>query len=343
MARHGGAARDSRRGTGRHGGQPESPEGQGFPRRACTGPLSARGRGIHVPDRKCHPGAGLHARSPTFRRVPKVLVILLGGIAVALVLVAYANRNRFRYRPTPLTTAEHEQLGKQPGWQPDLLTVAPDVVLRGLVRRPSGEVRDWILFFPGNGNDLLRGAQHLLSGVAGDEGLGLAVWSYRGFDGSGGVPAVRAFIADSEACVEHLVGKHGADPGRIHLMSFSLGTALALRLAATMGARGRPPRSLVLLSPYDRIHVTRDVWWAPWSFADVYDALAPAPFSGVDALLVHGTADDAVPLASAEALARALGQRAELVALEGRGHADWLGDPAVLERVRGFVLAHVAR
>ncbi len=268
----------------------------------------------------------------------KILVAVLLGAAIALAVIAAKNRHRFRYQPTQLAAADFAQLAARPGFVADEFEVEPGVTLRGLVRQPTGKPGAWLLFLPGNGGDVLRGAQSLLERLAAGSGLGLAVWAYRGFDGSLGTPSAAAFAADSEKVYARLQTKHGAEPQRIHLVSFSLGTALNLRLAGLATARGTPPASLVLLSAYDQIQVTQDAWWAPWSFADVYDAVEQTRDSRVDTLLVHGTLDDAVPVAAARTLAAALGPRARLIELPGRGHVDWLEDEAALTQIREFIV-----
>lgn len=269
----------------------------------------------------------------------RLTLALAGGLLLALAFVGYRNRHRFRYRPTGLDSVAYRKLAESPGFVADEVEVAPGVVLRGLVRKAVAPQVPWLWFVPGNGGDVLLGAQALLGRLAGDDGYGLAVWAHRGFDGSGGTPSATALAADCEHLCAHLQNRYDVQPTRLHLVSFSLGTALALQLAAHLQARGTPPASVLLLSPYDRLQVTRDVWWAPWTFADVYDAMPYADASSVRALLMHGSDDDAVPVQASRRLAQAMGPRATLLELAGRGHADWLADDAVLAKARAFLAA----
>ena len=269
----------------------------------------------------------------------KLLIALVVGAALALAWIGVRNRHRFRYTPTPLDVAAFVRMAGA-GFVAEEFEVEPGVVLRGLVRAPAPGTRTWLVVFGGNGGDLLAGARKLGADLAGDTGWGVALWAYRGFDGSGGAPGAAAFFADSEVLWARLQSTFGADPTRTHLVSFSLGTALALRIAGLASARGTPPASLVLLSPYQRIQVTQNVWWAPWSFADRYDALAHARSSPSPALVVYGSGDDAFPRGTAAGLAEALGPRARQLELEGRGHAGWLDDEAVLKQVREFMREH---
>lgn len=267
----------------------------------------------------------------------KLFALLAAGLVVGLLLVAARSRTWFVYRPGPLSDAQYGVLAQRTGWRAEPITVAPDVELRGLVRRPREAGAPWLLLLPGNGEDVLRGGQALLEGLAGDADLGLAVWTYRGFDSAPGAPGLRAFEADTSLQHRHLVDHFGAQ--QIHLVSFSLGTALALRLAALLTTAGTPPKKLALLSSYDAIDLRKPVWYGRIAPADHYDAQTWANIGATPALLVHGSDDEAIPIAAARRLAATLGARARFVELPGRGHADWISDPAALEPIRAFLLA----
>ena len=267
----------------------------------------------------------------------KLFLLLAAGLVVGLILVAARSRTWFVYRPGPLSDAQYRALAERAGWRAEPITVAPGVELRGLVRPPRDAAAPWLLLLPGNGEDVLRGGQALLEGLAGDKDLGLAVWTYRGFDGAPGTPGLRDFEADTSLQHRHLVDHLGAQ--RIHVVSFSLGTALALRLAALLTTAGTPPPKLALLSAYDAIDVRKPAWYGRLAPADHYDAQAWANIGATPALLVHGANDEAIPIAAARRLAATLGARARLIELPGRGHADWIGDASALEPIRAFLLA----
>ena len=80
--------------------------------------------------------------------------------------------------------------------------------------------------------------------------------------------------------------------------------------------------------------------------AAALDILAAAARIAVPWLIVHGTEDDAVPLAEGERLAAAA-PRARFLAVEGAGHTfgavhPWRGAPAELERLEDTTLAFFA-
>jgi pimeloyl-ACP methyl ester carboxylesterase len=269
----------------------------------------------------------------------KLLVLLVVGVAFAIASIGALHRNRFRYVPEPLGLDEFGRLGSD-GFVAEEVEIEPGVVVRGLVRAPAADPATWLVMYPGNGGGLLGGARELCENLTAGTGWGVAIWAYRGFDGSGGAPSAAKLRTDSEALWVRLQTKFGADPARTHLISFSFGTALALHIAALSSASGAAPASLVLMSPYQRIQVMQNTWWAPWSVADTYDALAEVPRSSSPVLVVWGASDDAFPAGTARGLAAALGPRARALELPGRGHAGWQTDAAVLEQMRAFLRQH---
>ncbi len=112
---------------------------------------------------------------------------------------------------------------------------------------------------------------------------------------------------------------------------------IALHLATTPPLADAGPGAIVLLGAADRLEVTRDVWWAPWSSGDSYDALALAPRVRRDVLQIHGERDEAIPLAQAHELGAALGGMSRFLALPARGHGDLLQDREVFAEARRFL------
>jgi pimeloyl-ACP methyl ester carboxylesterase len=273
-----------------------------------------------------------------FSTMAKALLILALGLAGGLAIIGLRNRHRFRYRPTALTLAAVDALARAHGFERIEAAGTMGARLVGLARRPAAAGAPWLLFFPGNGPDLLGGSAALLQGIRGEEDFGLVVFGYRGFDASSGDPDAARIYDDAELVHEHARGM-GAAPDRIHLVAFSLGTAVALQLAERLAAAGRPCASITLLSPYDEINVVRPRWYDLWLPGDSYRALDFVGRGRSPVLLIHGARDDAVPVAAGRRMAAALGSRAQFVELVDRGHADYLGDPETWRRVRQFVLS----
>ena len=104
-----------------------------------------------------------------------------------------------------------------------------------------------------------------------------------------------------------------------------------MQLAAELCSSHAPPARVVLLSAYDRITVMSARAFGRFLPSDVYDAMPAAPRVTCETVLVHGTADDALPIAGARALQRALGGPTRFVELAGKGHVDYLQQLASLQ------------
>jgi acetyl esterase/lipase len=188
---------------------------------------------------------------------------------------------------------------------------------------------------------------------------GVAAWNveYRrvGQEG-GGWPGT---FLDVAAAVDHLARVDAVDSSRVVTCGHSAGGHLALWLAGrhrlAAEAPGASPtvrlRGAVALGAVADLASGWDTDWAEdrirafvggspsevpgrYAFADPV-ALLPL---GVPQLLVHGTADDVVPVAQSRGYALAAGASAELVEVDGADHFDVI-DPehaawhAVLERL----------
>ena len=117
---------------------------------------------------------------------------------------------------------------------------------------------------------------------------------------------------DARAALDHAVVELGVPPEHLVLYGHSLGTGLAIELAAQLSDAGTPPGLLVLDAPYTSI---RDRAAAQYPFVPVrwllrhpFDSMARVPRVGSPTLVIHGTADTVVPYEDGETLASALGE-----------------------------------
>lgn len=243
----------------------------------------------------------------------------LAGLLAAAWLIA-GRLHRFAYWIGARTEAELDALATD-GWRRERLEVAPGIVLQGLSRPPQREDAPWLLFAPGNSEGLLPGFRSELDRVRGDADIGLLLFAWRGFDGSGGTPGPEALAADLLRQWDLLRGR-GVAAQRIEIWGYSLGTPLALQLAAALADRGEAPRRVVLAAAAPLVAVMPFGPFGRFRADDHYDAGPALARVRGPVVIAHGTADDVLPLAGARELARALGDRATLHELPGRTHFD---------------------
>jgi pimeloyl-ACP methyl ester carboxylesterase len=244
------------------------------------------------------------------------------------------------YYPTTTSSSVVDQLAAAYDARRDPLVVEPDVTLTGL--RHDGAVGAPVLvFFGGNAMSIVE-TSSLLADLTRGSDRGWGAWAYRGYDGSGGRPRQDAIFRDALVQVEHL----GVGGRRLFVIGQSLGTGVAVHLAARLAERGDPPAGVVLLSPYTSIRrVADEALGLPlgWVLADRYETERELPGVRSPVLVIHGVQDDIIGIAHGREVAAALGERATLVEVPEAGHNDlWMTD-VPLTRIRAFVAGHPPR
>ena len=237
---------------------------------------------------------------------------------------------RFEFYVAPLPEAGFAALGAKPGWKTQTLEVEPGVKLRGLVHAPQNDSAPWVLFFAGNSPTLLAEAQSFLDTLRGTRDFGVAIYAYRGFDGSTGTPGNLAIVRDATQIYGQL--RAGLPHSKLHLIGFSLGTAIACAVAAQT-----TPASVTLLSPLTEIDIVERSLLARFRKGDRFETLRYLEKLAGPVLVIHGDADQAFPVEMGRTVSARLGSRARYLELAGVDHLGLLKDPRTLEAVRGLV------
>jgi pimeloyl-ACP methyl ester carboxylesterase len=279
-------------------------------------------------------------------RLPRLLIALAGVLMLAPILFTMFACRSLIYHPTLVTDAHLDALGGRPQWQRSRVEVERDrkgvIAVNGLVRTPTASTSLWLLFFGGNAADIASNA-YVLEMVREHSALdlGLAVFAYRGYDGSGGRPSERALVADAERIARELAESRGVE--RLVVVGQSLGTSVAAQLAARLAQAGRAPAGVILLSPFLSMSKVFDehVPLIPvgWALSDRFLTEAIADQIRSPVLIIHGDADDLIPVHHGKGLAARIGEKARLVVLSGRGHNDLWDDPRTLEAIKSFLAA----
>lgn len=201
-----------------------------------------------------------------------------------------------------------------------------------------------VLFFHGNGENLET--MRLAGTFEAFRELGAAVLAadYPGYGNSPGAPSEPALQATADAALAWARTSH---PDRqVVAAGWSLGAAVAVGLAARSSAGEGPPLAgLVALSAWTSLsEVAKKHFPAPLvklALSERYDSLAVVASLDLPTLLVHGTADEIIPVSQGLRLAEALGSGATWIEVEGAGHNDlmarreaWAAVGRFLARVR---------
>lgn len=175
-----------------------------------------------------------------------------------------------------------------------------------------------ILYFHGNAGNLGNRSERIRKYVA--RGLGMMMLSYRGYGGSTGTPSERNNFADARLAYEAL-RKEGVKPEDIILYGESLGTGVAVQLAAQV-----PVAGVVLDAPYTSIvEVAADAYpYLPvrWFLFDRYETMSYLKDVHVPILVIHGEDDRIIPVKMGRAVYAAANGPKEIVTFPGAGHSN---------------------
>nr|WP_210269954.1 alpha/beta hydrolase [Hyphomicrobium methylovorum] len=173
-----------------------------------------------------------------------------------------------------------------------------------------------LLYFHGNGGALELRNERIRKYL--NRGRGMFMMSYRGFSGSTGSPSERANIADAKLAYDALVRK-GIRPEDIIIYGESLGTGVAVQVASE-----KPVGGVILDSPFTSI-AERAQQLYPWLpvgllLQDRYDSIRYIGSVHAPLLIVHGDADEVVPVDMGRRLFAAANEPKQLEIIRGAGH-----------------------
>ncbi len=247
--------------------------------------------------------------------VLKAIILGLAVLYVIAMLGMYLGQRRFLYFPDPARTAPAD-VGLADVAEKTIATPDGERLIAWYGKAKPGQPT--LLYFHGNGG-ALEGRRERIAKYL-DRGRGMFMLSYRGYSGSSGVPSEAANVADAKLAYDALV-KDGVKPEGIILFGESLGTSVAIQLA-----RHRPAAGLVLDSPFTSI-ASRASEIYPWLpvrmlLTDTYDSSRYIRDVKMPLFILHGEADEVVPVAMARKLFALANEPKEIVTLPGAGHND---------------------
>jgi uncharacterized protein len=202
-------------------------------------------------------------------------------------------------------------------------------VAERLIKTPDGEtIIAWygtakpgqptILYFHGNGGALEIRRERIAKYL--NRGRGMFIMAYRGYSGSTGQPSEAANVADAKLAYDTLVAD-GVRPEDIIIYGESLGTSVATQVAAEKKARG-----LILDSAFTSMveRASQIYWWLPVTTL-IKDRYMSRNFIGdvhMPVFILHGEADEVVPVAMGRKMFSLANEPKEIVTLPGAGHND---------------------
>jgi fermentation-respiration switch protein FrsA (DUF1100 family) len=196
---------------------------------------------------------------------------------------------------------------------PNLVRIPVEGDTLAAVWLPNPAARFTVLYSHGNAEDV----GHDLPVLRALHGRGFAVlaYDYRGYGLSTGRPSERNAYADQSAAYAWLTRERRVPPGRIIVHGRSLGGGPAAELASR-----EPVAGLVLESTF-----TAALSVSPWGRIFPFDWFRTArrlPRVRCPVLVIHGTADEVIPIAVGRRLHHLAPAPKQALWVEGAGHND---------------------
>lgn len=211
------------------------------------------------------------------------------------------------------------------------LTTASGVELVSWFAQPQAG-RPTVLFFHGNAGAVNHRA-HRFRELMG-HGYGVFVLGYPGYGGNAGEPSEPGLHEAAQLAYDYL-RESGIDFGDIVIYGESIGSGVAVQLAARVDAKG-----LVLEAPMSSaVAVAREHYpllVAAFFLRDSYRSEDYIERIDMPLLVIHGKMDAIIPLRLGQELVDRATEPKKLVVIEGAGHNN-LSDYSTRRIVREFI------
>ena len=258
-----------------------------------------------------------------------LLAVVVGYIAIAALV--WLLQERLIFMPVGVGVPPQPPSG----WRLEKVSVAArdGTPLAGVLLLPPAARAPLVIYYGGNAEEATASASQA-SATYGERAL--LLMNYRGYGDSGGKPGEKPLVADALEIFDWAAARPDIDPARIALHGRSLGTAIAVPVAAA-----RPARCVVLTSPFaSALDVAAEVYpWLPvsWMLRHPFDSGRLAPRIATPALILAGEADTIIPKRHSDRLAAAWGGPVERASFAGFGHNDLDLNPRYAQAIRAFL------
>jgi pimeloyl-ACP methyl ester carboxylesterase len=257
------------------------------------------------------------------------------ALAIGLPLVVYLAQDALIFYRQPISEGRRAEITRrQPAVAEVFLTAADGTRIHAWHLKSGAPL---VLYFGGNAEEVSWMIEAVSAEVPGASWL---LMDYRGYGQSEGSPSEKALVADAMALYDHAVKLPGTDPKRIYAFGRSLGSGVAVALAAE-----RPLAGLILVSPFDSLAAVakRYYWYLPvdWMLKHRFDSISRAPRLKTPLLCLLAERDEVIPAVHGERLFEAWGGAKRKILLQEAGHNSTDAHPMFWPAIREFLAQKV--
>jgi len=266
------------------------------------------------------------------------LLVSLGkiglAVAIGLPLVVYLAQDALIFYRQPLSEQRRADVARRfPNVAELSLSTVDGTKLHAWHVKSSGPL---VLYFGGNAEEV----SWMVEEAAKAPGTSWLLMDYRGYGASEGSPSERALVADAKTLYDHAAKLPGVDPKRVYAFGRSLGSGVAVALAAE-----RPLAGVILATPFDSLTAVakRYYWYLPvdWMLKHRFDSVALAPNLKQPLLCLIAERDEVIPPVHGERLYAAWGGPKRKVLLQDAGHNSTDAHPMFWPSIREFLAQKV--
>ncbi|MCR4574605.1 MAG: alpha/beta hydrolase [Lentisphaeria bacterium] len=194
-----------------------------------------------------------------------------------------------------------------------------------------------LIFCHGNGENAVSEKEDVFDLLTAS-GVSVICPDYRGYGLSAGTLSEDGCYEVAHAAYDFLLNEKGVSSEDIFVLGYSLGSAIAVELAATRKVGG-----LILQTPFLNGMKMKHFWFGEDDPEEKsFPTTSRLPDINMPSLVIHGTADDIVPFFQGEAVFNLLSSKEKrFVPVKDGGHCDFqlkLGDdyiPLLLNFISG--------
>lgn len=223
------------------------------------------------------------------------------------------------FRPRAIDEAQTRALAHTRRVEAVDVATADGLVLRGWLKHPEhfapGQRYPLVIVYGGVGQEI----SEFVTTTHAAAGWGWLTINYRGFGTSEGSPSERTVLDDAKRVYDWAVARPDVDSANIVVLGRSLGTYVAIAVAAA-----RKVRAAILATPFDSAAALGEEHYRvplAWLVRSHYNPALMAPMVSAPALFLLAENDQVTPVKNGMALVRLWGGLAKTVLLAGAGHS----------------------
>ena len=256
------------------------------------------------------------------------IVKILGVLFVGATLLLYLLQGRMIFFPQPTAPQNQARYAES-----EIRLDHGGVTLAGwFFKNEIGRGHPLVVYYGGNAEDVSLNFADLGRFNA----RSFLFMNYRGYGGSDGKPSETALLSDALFVIDHLVAAEGVDPAHIVLMGRSLGSGVAVHVAAKRRVGG-----VILVTPFDSlVNVARShypIFPVGLMLKHRFDSAALAPNITTPALFLTASNDQVVPVRFAKKLESVWAGPVTAVTVAGTDHNTIETSPVYWDAINAYL------